>query len=208
VPAAIVTAMARADFFARRGLFVTEAFLEPEFCASLCAELRTRSGRPHTVEQGGEYLVDENVGKTTSVDVSSATRRAVHERLLSIRRELESHFTLKLSGCEAPTFVVYRRGDYFRPHTDVGTEESPEHLQARKLVGVTYLNTETEEPSDGSYGGGSLTLYDLVNEPPWREMGFPLVGEAGLLIVFPAGMVHEVTEVTHGERFVIVSRFY
>jgi predicted 2-oxoglutarate/Fe(II)-dependent dioxygenase YbiX len=208
MPAAVATAMARADFFARRGLFVKEAFLEPEFCASLCTELRTRSGKPHTVEQGGEYLVDEKVGKTTSIDVSSVTRGAVHERLLSLRPELENHFSLPLSGCEAPTFVVYRPGDYFRPHTDVGTEQSPEHLQARKLVGVAYLNDETDEPVAGSYGGGSLTLYDLLSEPPWREMGFPLVGEAGLLIVFPAEMVHEVTEVTHGERCVIVSRFY
>jgi predicted 2-oxoglutarate/Fe(II)-dependent dioxygenase YbiX len=201
-------AIAQPAFFARRGLFVAEHFLDAELCVALCGELRARSGRPHTVEQGGEYLVDEHVGKTTSIDVSERTSSAVHARLLTLLPDLESHFAVRLIGLESPTFVVYRPGDYFRPHTDVGTEHSPEHLQSRKLVAVTFLNDETETPAENSYGGGSLTLYDLLKEPPWREMGFPIRGEAGLLIAFPAEMVHEVTEVTHGARCVIVGRFY
>jgi SM-20-related protein len=40
-----------------------------------------------------------------------------------------------------------------------------------------------------------------------RSVGFPLIGEAGLLLAFRPNLVHEVTPVTHGERCTVVTWF-
>src|SRR5574342_475177 len=50
--------------------------------------------------------------------------------------------------------------------------ESPEHLRARKVAVVLFLNEESEQPDPDSYGSGALTFYGLIDEPPWRSMGF------------------------------------
>jgi predicted 2-oxoglutarate/Fe(II)-dependent dioxygenase YbiX len=40
------------------------------------------------------------------------------------------------------------------------------------------------------------------------SIGLPVTGEAGSLIAFPSDMVHEVTPVSRGERYTVVSWFY
>jgi SM-20-related protein len=196
--------MPKADFFARHGLYVAERFLEEDRCAAICAELRSASLAASKVERGGASVVDEEVRRTSLATVSSETAAEVGGRLEGIRRDLERHFQVRLGTCEPPTFAVYRPGDFFLPHRDAGTAEA---LSARKVSAVIFLNGEAEAPGPGTYGGGALTFYGLIEDPPWDAMGFPVVGEAGLLVAFPAGMVHEVTAVTHGERCVALSRY-
>jgi len=53
-----------------------------------------------------------------------------------------------------------------------------------------------------------LTLYGLIPNPRWENYGFTVENEAGLLIAFPSGIVHEVTPVVRGRRFSIVSWFF
>jgi predicted 2-oxoglutarate/Fe(II)-dependent dioxygenase YbiX len=196
--------MPKADFFARHGLFVAERFLAEDRCASICAELRSASLAASKVERCGAFVVDEQVRRTSLAAVSAETASEVGDRLEGIRQDLERHFQVRLTACEPPTFAVYRPGDFFLPHRDAGTAEA---LSARKVSAVLFLNGEADAPAAGTYGGGSLTFYGLVEDPPWDAMGFPVVGQAGLLVAFPAGMVHEVTAVTHGERCVALSRY-
>ncbi len=40
------------------------------------------------------------------------------------------------------------------------------------------------------------------------NFGLPLAGEPGLFIAFPPTLVHEVTPVTAGARYVLVSWYY
>jgi|SRR4051794_13711594 len=200
--------MPTADFFARRGLFVIERFFDREFCRTVCAEIRSAATAPGTVERQGNYMVDETTLKAQRADVSSETYVHIGQSLANLRLKLADHFALELIRCESPAFAVYRPGDFVSPHTDVATSpNSPEHLRARKVAVVLFLNGESEEPSPDSYGSGTLTFYGLIDEAPWQSMGFPVVGQAGLLIGFPARIVHSVTPVTHGERYTVVTRF-
>jgi SM-20-related protein len=48
----------------------------------------------------------------------------------------------------------------------------------------------------------------LVRDPRWQSVGFGVEGEEGLLIAFRSDLLHEVTPVTHGERYTLVSWFY
>jgi SM-20-related protein len=200
--------MPNADFFARRGLFVAERFLDAKSCQEVCAELRSAFTAPGTVERHGDHLVDETTLKAGWAKVSPHTYARVVQSLAGLRQSLADHFAVALSHCEPPAFAVYGPGDFISPHSDVASSPgSPDHLKARKVAAVLFLNREADEPAPDAYGPGALEFYGLIDEAPWRSMGFPLVGQAGLLIAFPARMVHAVTPVTHGERYTVVTRF-
>lgn len=200
--------MPNADFFARCGLFVEECFFDPESCRRMRAELRSAPTVPSTVDRRGESLIDETDLKAGQAQASPGTYGRVAEALASLRPHVAGHFALSLDYCEPPVFTVYRPGDFASPHTDVASSpESPQHLKNRKVAAVLFLNGESKRPSPDSYGCGALTFYGLIDDPAWRSMEFPLAGRTGLLIAFPAGMVHAVTPVTHGERYTVVTRY-
>jgi len=73
---------------------------------------------------------------------------------------------------------------------------------------VIFLNRESQEPADDAYGQGYLTFYGLLDGPHWKKCAFPLKAEPGLLIAFPSDKWHEVTPVSHGRRFTVVTWFY
>ena len=201
--------MPNADFFARFGLFVAKDFFDADLCSKLMSEVRSGTDHAATVGiKGTTYGVDENVRKTKWAEVSTATVSDVEGRLLALRPMLEKHFNVTLSGCQEPQFLVYREGDFFRAHRDSKREpDAAEFTKERQVSAVVFLNDESEVAGPDVYGGGSLTFYGLMDEPQGKSIGFPLVGEAGLLVAFRPELVHEVTPVTHGERYTVVTWF-
>lgn len=195
-------------FFSRLGLFIVNSFFDVELCATFRAELRASPRPPSTIARGDQYVVDARVRKTTRGTVSPSMDSYVTSRIVGLRPDLEKHFGVPLSEHERPYFAVYGAGDYFRPHADAGvTAGTPDRIKARKVSIVIFLNCPSETPSADSYGGGSLTFYGLFDDPDWKPMGLPLKGECGLLVGFRADVIHEVTPITHGVRYTIVSRF-
>jgi SM-20-related protein len=76
-------------------------------------------------------------------------------------------------------------------------EEAADYARARRLSIVLFVNE--------GYGGGQLEFYGLVESQP--SMGIPLDARPGLAVAFPASTPHGVTEVTHGERYTVVTWF-
>ncbi len=70
-----------------------------------------------------------------------------------------------------------------------------------------FLN-ESGAPPVGAYTGGQLILYGLIDDPHWKDVGFPVEPETGLLVAFRSRVVHEVTAVTAGCRLSVVNWFY
>lgn len=96
-----------------------------------------------------------------------------------------------------------------KKHLDVvGFGEMNQFGPERKVTIVIYLNDETDEPTQHSYQGGNLTFYGLVKNETFEEFGYPIKGEAGKLIAFPSTVMHEVTPVIRGTRYVISSAYY
>ena len=200
--------MLTSTFFESLGLFVVKDFFDAELCAGIRSELRVAAGRQATVHRKGMSVIDEKARRTTRVEVDAPTTSCVEERLRGLKPALESHFHLVLTGCETPQFLVYQEGDFFRQHQDRGREpDDPHYLQDRLVSAVVFLNGQAEDPGPDSYCGGSLKLYGLMDDPPWKACGFPLIGEPGLLVAFRSDALHEVEVVTHGERYSIVSWF-
>jgi SM-20-related protein len=199
-----------AEFFTRFGLYAEREFLSPEVCASLRDEMRAATGAPATVAEGQEgHAVDETYRRTKKTDVSPATAARIGDQLLRAVPELAKHFDRELVGMQKPQFLLYREGDFFRPHEDDSKEpDAPDFVKQRSVSAVVFLNGATPGEPAG-YSGGSLTFYGLMDEASSEQsVGIPLAGETGLLIAFPSHLLHSVSPVTAGERYTLVSWFF
>jgi len=201
--------MPAADFFRSLGLFVAKDFFDLAWCERLQLEASSASKSHATVVKKGIERLDEGVRKTKWAGVSTPTISAVRAHLLAIKPRLESHFNVTLADCEEPQFLTYKTGDFFRLHRDNADDpDAFAYVRERQVSAVIFLNSAAEALGPESYGGGALTFYGLIDDPCWKTYGLPLVGERGLLIAFRSDVLHEVTVVTRGERYSIVSWFF
>ena len=199
--------MASAELFARLGLFVRPDFFTPAEAAWLRQEAARAPADLATVrDRGQEYAVDEQTRRTTVARVEPRAQALVLERLEALRPALLAHFGVTAAGWRRPQFLVYRVGDFFRAHEDGARDPgAPSVSRDRRVSVVVFLNDEAPEPSPGTYGGGALTFFGLLADPRLKARGLALTGQAGLLVAFRPDVLHEVTEVTHGERYTIVT---
>lgn len=180
-------------------------FLEPEAAAALLAELRAAHGRTaNLLGRDGSSAADRRVRSTTKVEVSPETRATVKARLMERRDALAAHFGTALGECEAPQFLRYETGDHFVPHQDGNTPMIFDESRHRRVSAVVFLAPRSEAPAEGAYGGGSLVLHGAWNRPEERV---DAPAEPGTLVAFRSETTHEVTPVTHGERYTIVTWF-
>jgi predicted 2-oxoglutarate/Fe(II)-dependent dioxygenase YbiX len=70
--------------------------------------------------------------------------------------------------------------------------------EKRLISTVIILSRESEQPEDDVYCGGSLVFSNLDGK-------FHFAGEPNTLVAFRSETTHEVTTVTHGERYSIAS---
>jgi SM-20-related protein len=202
--------MPTADFFTRLGLFAEPAFLDAELCRRIRDEMTSASRAPATVREAGDaYGVDEDTRSTKLAHVARETASLVEERLLAVKPSLEGHFDVELQGVQKLGFLIYGEGDYFQRHVDRGAhEDDADFSKARRVSAVIFLNGGSPEPAPGAFGGGALTFYGLLGNGQGSGVGLPLTPEPGLLIAFASDVIHEVTPVTHGERYTVVTWFF
>jgi SM-20-related protein len=115
-----------------------------------------------------------------------------------------AHFGLALTICEDPQFLRYREGDFFVAHQDGNTGMlRTDSEQSRKVSVVVFLSRQSEVAAPGSHGGGALVFTEWrAGRKPGRHS---LAAGAGMLVAFAADTTHEVTPVTWGDRYSIVS---
>ena len=182
-------------------LHIVKGFFDANTCREVVNDMR-RSPAAAAVTYGkGEGSVDERVRRARRVSPSANTVAYVTRRLEEQRQNLESHFGVGLSGYEPPQFLCYRVGDFFVAHQDGNTGLVNLETDRTRRVSVTiFLNNQSAERQSDTYRGGSLGFSD------WRTGSrHEVVGEAGTLVAFRSETTHEVTLVTHGERYSIVS---
>jgi predicted 2-oxoglutarate/Fe(II)-dependent dioxygenase YbiX len=195
------------DFFQRMGLFAAQSFFDPAMCERVRGNMQSANYTSGTVDEGNGDAVDHRTRSVSMARIPSDLRALVTAQLLAVKPALEAHFTLTLTGCQPPQFLTYRQGDFYRPHQD-NMPSNTQIVKDRRVSVVIFLNPVSENPQAGSYGGGSLTFYDLVPGPAGAAIGLPLQGEQGLLIAFSSSLLHSVAAVTHGERYTIATWFF
>jgi SM-20-related protein len=173
--------------------------LDAAACGALREELRATSGSAAALLSGD---VRPLVRRVTRVAVRGETGEQVTRLIMAQKEKLERHFGVALSECEAPQFLRYQEGDFFVPHQDGNTPLIHDDSRFRKISVVIFLSAQAEEPSPGTYGGGALVLHGPYTGPPLQVT---MPAAPGTLVAYRAETTHEVTPVTHGERFTIVS---
>ena len=173
-------------------VFTIKQFLEPVLCESIVGEMKATEGSAATVYgRNTSGSIDTNVRSTLRVVPSRETIELVTQRLLSCKSAVEKHFSVSLNECEDPQFLRYREGDFFVAHQDGNTGLLKLDTELRLISIVIFLNAR--------YDGGSL-VFSSIHAP-----SFQMVAEPGTLVAFRSETTHEVTPVTHGERFSIAS---
>ena len=190
-------------FFRQFGFFVAPHFLDQKRGAELCQAMAVAPAeQPLIVTPRGEDHYDEDARRVDLrvVPTDDSNRTELRQRLRELTPALETHFGTTLTGCESPQYLIYHQGDFFKAHRDGGAAGRNEVTRRRQVSVVIFLNRE--------YGQGHLTFHRLLDGPQWEGCAFPLDAEPGLLIAFPSNALHEVTPVSHGRRFTVVTWFY
>ena len=177
-------------------------FLDAGACTELRDELQRAAGGPAALL--GQSTAAPRVRRTTRAALPAATRERVTRLLMERKDALERHFGLALATCEEPQFLRYQPGDFFVAHQDGNTPLVFDDSRFRKVSAVIFLSAHSQEPGSGTYGGGSFVFHGPFSDPSLR---LPMAPAPGTMIAFRAETTHEVTPVTHGERFTIVTWF-
>ena len=205
--------MPSSEFFAQYGLLAVRDIFDRDFCSRICSEIQAESNVPGAALRGAvlkpnadNTLLDEEIRRTSMFILSSPNAVRVREKLIELMPQAANHFGVELSGCQAVKFAVYRVGDYFKTHADtVEWENAPQEIKERKVSVVIFLNQETTVPQENSYCGGQLTFHGLMKDSVFGNLGLPLSSKPGLFIAFSPKIQHEVTPITNGERYVIIT---
>jgi len=202
--------MLTADAFTALGFFTGRSFLDSETCRRLRQTVRSARANPIGVrdDESGHEDVDRSSRRTGLAPVAPEAAELVERRLEALMPDVSRHYDVSLTGLQPLQFLVYREGDFFRPHSDGSDrDDAPAYLRGRRVAAVVFLNGEGDPATSDSYRGGALTFYGLFEQPEADRLSFPLRGEEGLLITFPADVVHEVRPVEAGERYTVVTWF-
>jgi predicted 2-oxoglutarate/Fe(II)-dependent dioxygenase YbiX len=200
--------MAPHDFLRQLGLVVVPKFLSAEECSSW-RELADRStGHKAQIYDTGESRQDDSRRKTREVVIQGADKTRLDHRIDTLRGGLEERFNVSLGDTDAVRCLVYGPGDFFLLHADTVPVEAAayRHIGMRRVSIVVFLNDPTHQIEP--YEGGELTFYGLLSVPGSRGFGFPVDAETGLLVAFPSGTLHEVSAVTRGKRYTLVTWFW
>ena len=185
-------------------LYEADAFLDPQTCAELMAQLRCASSAPAEVYGTGAGNVDDRIRKVSRLVPSAQTMTRLTEMLVDHRDDIGRHFGIKLTTCEEPQFLRYRVGDFFVAHQDGNTGLIySQRERSRKISVIIFLNQQSDNPDSDSYSGGTLVFSNWKPDAVERNRKFH--GKAGTLLAFQAETTHEVVAVTAGERYSIVS---
>lgn len=183
-------------------LYILKRFLEPPVCDQIVAEMRSVEGTAATVYgRTTSGSIDQNIRRAIRVTPSDETVNLITQRLWARKEEIEKHFSVALSECEEPQFLRYREGDFFVAHQDGNTRLLRLESERRRISTVLFLSRETEQPEPNAYCGGALVFADLHQK-------FHLLAEPGMFVAFRSETTHEVTPVTHGERYSIASWYW
>jgi predicted 2-oxoglutarate/Fe(II)-dependent dioxygenase YbiX len=190
-------------------------FLTDTECIALCAEMDRAprlDGGVRETAQPESNTVDRTGRNAIECVVSNDTTSAIAARICRIAPQFAQHFGLELAEYEAPHFVAYEPGGFYRPHRDLYPDvDLPEPLVRRRMSVVVFLNDPSDAPEPGlgdrapRYGGGMLRLSGHEGDEFDPRLAWGVPAERGLLVAFRADTWHEVTPVTTGRRYTIVA---
>ncbi len=168
------------------------------------------------IQRGPTSFHDPLYRQSQTVPVRKIFRNKAVEIFQSLRPNFEEYFGQRLGACQSPQFLLYRRGNFFRRHSDNFNSIKPS--KDRLITVILFLSSFSEAQSLSNnpinnryyFSGGKLLIDDnqtLEKELSVAEKKSEILGKTGLVVAFMAGTKHEVTPIKSGFRFTIVTWF-
>jgi SM-20-related protein len=197
--------MPLARTFQQLGFFVRPGFLDGTECMNLI-EAMSGASRDYggIVSADGAEIVDETRRRVSCARLDATVGTLIDRRFRGIIPELVSYFQVQLVDCECPDFLVYDPGAFYEWHRDTRPDNAAEYIRKRAVSAIVVLNG-TDGAASTRYAGGSLRFQGVLDGPVWDRCPLPFEAEPGLLIAFKSNILHEVTPVTAGRRFSVVT---
>ena len=181
-------------------IFKQAGFLTAAQCVEIRRGMDAGEIEPAEVLAGGIQR-DVQVRVASLIEPPEKLARDIEAMLDGCRDRVAEVLRLSLSEREGAGFVRYPAGGFYRPHVDRGGGADWEPAARRAVALVLFLNGSRASGRDGEFDGGLLRLYFSDGE-------MDIVPETGLLVAFPADVLHEVTDVRDGTRDTIVDWYY
>lgn len=158
------------------------AFLTPEHCANLIDVAQRKGLEPIERSRHGQQTFSA-AGAWILPEDDDAVFRLFADRAAEVN---DAYWRLPLAGIYSPMSILrYRSGDWIRPHIDFDY----------RLADATKLSCVVQLVSKDDFRGGVLT----IGESEAYEL------DRGDAVFFPSHMVHTVSAVESGERFVLAA---
>lgn len=133
------------------------------------------------------------VKNNEQISQKAEERKALHEIVIgALARSKEFHRAALPKRIRPPLISRYRPGMAYGKHVD-NALMGPRGARERSDVSVTVFISDLDE-----YDGGELVIHSPFGV---QEVKLP----SGSVVAYPSSSLHEVTEVTRGERLVAVT---
>lgn len=142
-----------------------------------------------------------DVRRAAHVDLDDDLIEEIEYALEQQRHAIETFFGTPLAEREGPSILRYRDGGFYKRHRDRGEMASWPGAARRHCAVVVFLNSSRTAGDAGAFDGGTLDLH-------FDEGTVRVEPEAGMLVAFPADVLHEVKTVRDGVHDTIVDWFY
>jgi len=142
----------------------------------------------NNIISNGEWLTataSQQLGRKTKIKWINKSHNLLFDKLLSGSHEANKNYGFNITQVKEISILKYDIGDFYNKHIDMSGHDSD-----RKLSVIIPLSND--------YEGGD-TLFFTSKNP------IKMPKEANIATFFPSYIVHEVTEVTKGVRYSLVS---
>jgi PKHD-type hydroxylase len=164
--------------------------LTPEEIKKLREEAALLPFVPGAETAGGRA---RRVKNNEQVSQKADERKALHEIVISaLMRNKDFNRVALPKRVRPPLISRYRQGMAYGQHVD-NALMGPKMARERSDVSITVFISDVDE-----YEGGELVIHGSFG---MQEVKLP----SGSVVVYPSSSLHEVTEVTRGERLVAVT---
>jgi predicted 2-oxoglutarate/Fe(II)-dependent dioxygenase YbiX len=181
-------------------LFKEAGFLTPDECLAIRRGMDLGDSEDAEILENGIRL-ETGVRVAALVEPDTALIHAVEAKLDACRGRVAAALGLPLGDREGAGFIRYPAGGFYGPHRDRGDDAGWDGAARRAVALVLFLNSSKAAAPAGEFDGGLLRLFFAGHD-------IDVTPQAGLLVAFPATVLHEVTEVRGGTRDTVVDWFY
>ena len=161
----------------------SEQMLSEEVCKDLIEQYDSKAKRAGISSQG---VRNASIRKTSAIGINIEDSIELNDCITECYLTNNKYWGYETLGRIEIKFLKYNIGGHYDWHIDIGSDRH----NNRKLAFVIPLSKPEE------YEGG-----ELIIKTSSRDSSIPL--EQGKIILFPAFLLHKVTPVTHGKRYVI-----